>query len=117
MMTLLKPQEVYDLIRQGAADGGWQGFATKVQEAVLTKNKTITWSDIVSTVNTYNDVLYSDEYSEVRPGCDCGCGGDMYTDNLDAWDEMVKNNEETIQSIKELCYNLNIEYDGVNNEL
>lgn len=38
-MTLLTPQEVYDLIRQGAADGGWQGFASKVQEALVKKNE------------------------------------------------------------------------------
>ena len=38
-MIPLTPQEVYDLIRAGAADGGWQGFATKVQEAMVKKNE------------------------------------------------------------------------------
>lgn len=37
-MEKLTPKEVYDLIRQGAADGGWQGFAIKVQEALIDKN-------------------------------------------------------------------------------
>ena len=37
-MKELTPQEVYDLIRQGAADGGWQGFAIAVQKAYREKN-------------------------------------------------------------------------------
>lgn len=38
-MKHLTPKEVYDLIRKGAADGGWQGFATAVQKAFKEKNK------------------------------------------------------------------------------
>lgn len=38
-MKHLTPQEVYDLIRAGAADGGWQGFAMWVQRAFEEKNK------------------------------------------------------------------------------
>ena len=34
----LSPQEVYDLIRKGAADGGWQGFAQWVSNALKEKN-------------------------------------------------------------------------------
>lgn len=37
-MVKLTPQEVYDLIREGAADGGWQGFASRVQDAFMAKN-------------------------------------------------------------------------------
>lgn len=33
MIKNLTPQQVYDLIRAGAADGGWQGFAIQVQNA------------------------------------------------------------------------------------
>ena len=32
-------EEVTALIREGAADGGWQGFATRVQTAFKEKNK------------------------------------------------------------------------------
>jgi hypothetical protein len=32
-------EEVTALIREGAADGGWQGFATRVQDAFKEKNK------------------------------------------------------------------------------
>ena len=32
-------EEVTGLIREGAADGGWQGFATRVQDAFKEKNK------------------------------------------------------------------------------
>ena len=37
-MKYLTPSEVYDLIREGAADGGWQGFAERVQKAFAEKN-------------------------------------------------------------------------------
>ena len=36
-MMNLSPKEVYDLIRNGAADGGWQGFAIKLSEAMKAK--------------------------------------------------------------------------------
>ena len=32
-------EEVTALIREGAADGGWQGFATRIQNAFKEKNK------------------------------------------------------------------------------
>jgi hypothetical protein len=35
----LTPQEVYDQIREGAADGGWQGFAQRITTAFKEKNK------------------------------------------------------------------------------
>lgn len=38
-MVKLTPQEVYDIIREGAADGGWQGFASRVQDAFMDKNE------------------------------------------------------------------------------
>ena len=38
-MLKLTPQEVYDIIREGAADGGWQGFASRVQDSFVIKNQ------------------------------------------------------------------------------
>lgn len=38
-MIKLTPQEVYDIIREGAAGGGWQGFASRVQDAFMKKNQ------------------------------------------------------------------------------
>lgn len=38
-MKDLTSKEVYDLIRQGAADGGWQGFAEWIQRAFKEKNE------------------------------------------------------------------------------
>lgn len=38
-MIKLTPQEVYDIIREGAAGGGWQGFASRVQDAFMIKNQ------------------------------------------------------------------------------
>ena len=37
-MINLTTQEVYELILKGAASCGWQGFASKVQEAFKEKN-------------------------------------------------------------------------------
>lgn len=73
----------------------------------------IKWSDIMTATNNYTDLLYSDEYSEVRYGCDCGCGGDYYVDEPGAWEHMLSDNEKTLVEVKELCYNLGIDYDGV----
>lgn len=36
---LLTSQDVYDLIREGAAGGGWQGFAERLQTAFIEKNR------------------------------------------------------------------------------
>lgn len=37
-MKHLTPQEVYDLIRAGAASKGWQGFAQDIMKAMEIKN-------------------------------------------------------------------------------
>lgn len=71
------------------------------------------WSEIVNLVSDYQSAQYSDEYTEVRPGCDCGCGGEYYSDNPDAWYEMVEFNQEAIKSVKEFCKQQGIEYDGI----
>lgn len=70
------------------------------------------FSKLEELVRSYNDVLYSDEMTEVKPGCDCGCGGEFYLDN-DNWDQMVKFNRNTINEIKEFCNEYGIEYDGI----
>lgn len=48
-MDNLTPQEVYNLVREGAADGGWLGFASRVQEAFKKKNepKTKEWDGVI----------------------------------------------------------------------
>ncbi len=71
------------------------------------------WSEIESLVGNYQSVLYSDEYTEVRPGCDCGCGGEFYEDNWGAWDEMISFNEQTLTEVREFCEKNGIEYDGI----
>ncbi len=71
------------------------------------------WSELSSLASEYGNVLYSDEYSEVRFGCDCGCGGDFYEDNPESWDSMIEYNEEVIEKVKAFCLKWGVEYDGV----
>ncbi len=71
------------------------------------------WSDVINLVNRYEGVLYSDIMTEVRFGCDCGCGGDFYTDNPEAWDSMVEENASALEAVKEFCKREGIYYDGI----
>jgi len=71
------------------------------------------FTELQELVRDYDNVMHSDEYMEVRFGCDCGCGGDFYEDNVEAWDNMVSENAEILERIKAKCLELNIEYDGV----
>lgn len=75
---------------------------------------TLKWSQLVELVDRYSEVTYSDEYLEVRYGCDCGCGGDLYSDNPEDWDKMVESNSKTLEEVIKFCEENGIEYDGVN---
>ncbi len=71
------------------------------------------WSELVEIVSNYESVLYSDEYLEVKYGCDCGCGGDFYSDFPEHWDAMIEFNQQTLAEVKKFCEENGIEYDGV----
>ena len=66
---------------------------------------------LLKLMSEYDSMLWSDEYMGVSPGCDCGCGGDYYSDNSDAWDEMVEVNDRTKLKIKKFCEETVIEFD------
>lgn len=72
--------------------------------------KQVTSSELLSIVEDYiYNVQQSDLNSGVHFGCDCGCGGDFYTEK--SWDEMVESHDTAIKRLKELCDQLDIEYD------
>jgi len=69
------------------------------------------FSEILDVASMYRyNVEDSDLNMHVRFGCDCGCGGDLYTS--EEWDEMVTLHEETIKQVKQWCKDNNVEYDG-----
>ena len=70
-------------------------------------------SELRQLIFEYDTVLHSDEYMEVHFGCDCGCGGDLYENDPEAWDRMITENKEILKRVKAKCLELNIEYDGV----
>lgn len=71
-------------------------------------------SDLIQILNTYENAMYSPSRSEVRFGCDCGCGGDSYT--AESWDAEEDAAAEAIVAMKAFCKEYGFEYDGVDNE-
>jgi hypothetical protein len=69
------------------------------------------FTELLDAVRDYENAMYSPSKCEVRFGCDCGCGGDSYT--LESWNLEEKAADEAVAKMKQICVNLNIEYDGV----
>jgi hypothetical protein len=67
-------------------------------------------SELINIVQDYvSSVMYSDAYSDVRFGCDCGCGGDTYNDWT--WHLMLEDHDEALKAFLSVCERLNIEDD------
>jgi len=56
-----------------------------------------------------NYYLHSDLMSDVRFGCDCGCGGDSYI--LDSWNQMCNAADESRKEFKQFCESIGVEWD------
>jgi hypothetical protein len=69
------------------------------------------FSELETLLYEYNSAMGSPSRMHVIFGCDCGCGGDSYTE--ESWDEAERNASKTIQKVKNFCRQNNIEYDGV----
>lgn len=69
------------------------------------------FSELVTLFNDYENALYSPSRSEVKFGCDCGCGGDSYT--KESWDEEEQYAADSIVKMKEFCTKYGIYYDGI----
>ena len=69
------------------------------------------FSELVTLFQDYENALYSPSRSEVKFGCDCGCGGDSYT--AESWDEEEQYAADSIVKMKEFCTKYGIYYDGI----
>lgn len=69
------------------------------------------FSEVCAIVHGIDDASYSPSRSEVRFGCDCGCGGDSYT--AESWDAEEADALQAIKEAKEFCTEFGIEYDGI----
>lgn len=67
-------------------------------------------SDIVELITEYENLAYSPIATEVRFGCDCGCGGDNYT--AKEWNQEVDSFYKTIKKVQDFCTKYGIKYDG-----
>lgn len=53
--------------------------------------------------------LHSDLNMEVHFGCDCGCGGDSYSN--EQWDSMCETAEQSRADFERVCEKLGVEWD------
>lgn len=69
------------------------------------------WSDVENLVYEYESyVKYNPLNSGMMVGCECGCGGDIYTSG--ELDRLEQAEGETIKKVVEFCKTKGIEYDG-----
>lgn len=73
------------------------------------------FSDLNDLFDNYNQALYCPSRQMIHFGCDCGCGGDLYTS--ESWDSEEKEADTAIQKMKEFCQEFHIEYDGIENDI
>ena len=67
-------------------------------------------SDIQELSGHINNALYEDpSRNEVKFGCDCGCGGDLYT--YEEWTQILESIDESVAFIEEFCEKNDIEID------
>ena len=67
------------------------------------------FSELEELVRNYQSVQFIPSRLGVMFGCDCGCGGDLYT--LEEWNYHESEAQKDIDKMKEWCYNNNIEWD------
>lgn len=67
-------------------------------------------SELYSIVSDFeNYYLHSDLNMEVHFGCECGCGGDSYSE--EEWDDMCKAADEARDEFEKVCGQLGVEWD------
>lgn len=71
----------------------------------------MTLTDLVDILYAYENAKYSPSLSEIHFGCDCGCGGDLYTS--EEWDAAEASATKAIADMKEFCAKFGIKYDGI----
>ncbi len=71
----------------------------------------MTWREIIDLVHDYEDRVSQHPGNQgVRPGCDCGCGGDLMTD--DDWQEADIAEEQVMERVLHFCDKYGIDYTG-----
>jgi hypothetical protein len=69
------------------------------------------FSELKELFDNYEQARWSPSRMHVNFGCDCGCGGDFYTQ--ESWDAEEAQADKDIYKMKEWCYNNGVEWDGV----
>lgn len=72
--------------------------------------KSMKFTELKELINNYEQALWSPTHMNVHFGCDCGCGGDTYTQ--ESWDAEEFQAQRDIDIMKAFCYDHNIEWDG-----
>lgn len=69
------------------------------------------FSDLEELFQNYDQAKWSPDKMEVHFGCDCGCGGDSYTEK--SWDAEVDAANDAIVKMVSFCNTYGIKYDGI----
>jgi hypothetical protein len=67
--------------------------------------------ELISIVEDWHEAAWAPEFMQVVLGCECGCGGDLYT--AASWKAEMNAAYEKLRRVKEYCLNNNIIYDEV----
>ena len=71
----------------------------------------MTFSKLRDLVNNYDRSKWSPTRLNISFGCECGCGGDEYTE--ERWDAEEEYANDSIKGVKDFCIKYGIHYDGV----
>ena len=69
------------------------------------------FSQLEELFQEYDQAKWAPSRTGVHFGCDCGCGGDNYTD--ESWDAEEDAANETIVKMVSFCNTYGIKYDGM----
>jgi len=70
------------------------------------------WSEVKRLADDYEyDVIYHPANMHVKPGCDCGCGGDQMEEG--DWEAADRAETDALKRIHDFCDKYGIEYDGI----
>ena len=71
----------------------------------------MTFTELKELFNDYEQALWSPTRMHVRFGCDCGCGGEDYTE--ESWNAEESEATKSIDAMEAFCQKYDIYYDGV----
>ena len=69
------------------------------------------FSELETIMNNYDSAKWSPRRMDAHFGCDCGCGGDSYTE--EEWNAAEDAADLSIITAKIFCTKYGIEYDGI----